>query len=92
MYYFPKWLLNRAICIALINSVEPTASLKIPCIIHPEAEIFEFTASGNVEGIKKLFEERKASPNDIKGDYIRRSILHVCMLWPIEQRGLTLRF
>jgi hypothetical protein len=90
MYYFPKWLLNRAICIALINSAEPTASLKIPRIIDPQAEIFEFAAVGNVEGIRKLLEERKASPNDIKGNFTRRSILHVCVLWPIEQSGITL--
>jgi hypothetical protein len=83
MYYFPKWLVDRAIYFALINSVEPTASLKIPRIIDPEAQIFICTARGDLDGVRKLFEERTASPNDIKGNDIRHSLLSVCSLWPI---------
>jgi hypothetical protein len=77
MYYFPQWLVNRAISFALINSVELTASLKIPHIIDPEAKIFKSISSGDLEGVRKLLEEREASPNDIRGDCTRRSVLQV---------------
>jgi hypothetical protein len=77
MYYFPKWLMARAIFLALATSAEPSVSLKIPRIVDPKQEIFSYVRNGPLREVQRLFEERKASPNDIRGD-IGRSLLHVC--------------
>ena len=68
-YYFPKWLLNRALSVALMNTLEPTACLRFPRVIDINEEIFSYTETDREEDIKLLFEQGLASPNDIDDTY-----------------------
>jgi len=49
-----------------MNSLEPTCSLKISRIVDSSAEIFRLIVIGDIEGIKCLFKQGKASPNDVE--------------------------
>jgi len=75
-YHFPNWLLGRVISMAIVNKLEPTVSLKMPRVVASNAEIFRLVVIGDVEGIKCLFEQGKASPNDIE-QYGGTSVLQV---------------
>ena len=68
-YYFPKWLLNRALSVVLMNALEPTACLRFPRVIDINEEIFSYTETDREEDIKRLFEQGLASPNDIDDTY-----------------------
>ena len=61
---------------AIVNKLEPTVSLKMPRVVASNAEIFRLVVIGDVEGIKCLFEQGKASPNDIE-QYGGTSVLQV---------------
>ena len=69
MYHFPKWLIERAVFLALLSTNEPTESLKIPRVVDPKAEMVELSNSLNtvIKEVKRLFAAGKASPNDIDG-------------------------
>ena len=53
----------------VLNSHEPTASLKIPRLLSPGAEVFQHIRRDDVEIIKYLFRNGLASPNDVNGEY-----------------------
>ncbi|CZR57766.1 uncharacterized protein PAC_07655 [Phialocephala subalpina] len=60
-----RWFLGRVISMAIVSKLEPTASLKMPRVVASNAEIIRLVVIRDVEGIKSLFEQGKASPNDI---------------------------
>lgn len=68
-YYFPKWLLGRALSVALMNTLEPTACLRFPRVIDINEAIFSYTQFDREEDIKLLFEQGLASPHDIDSTY-----------------------
>ncbi|KAJ8067120.1 hypothetical protein OCU04_004495 [Sclerotinia nivalis] len=81
-YFFPRWFLNRALFVAVANSMEPTVSLKVLRIVASKAWGYigiHQSPENNSQAImdtKRLFEEGLASPNDI--DFDRKvSLLHV---------------
>ena len=77
-YYFPAWLLRQMMCVQLSwNSLNGhSVSLKTSRIISSNSNIFLFAQHGNIEGIKRLFEQKLASPFDISLEE-GRSALHV---------------
>jgi hypothetical protein len=55
--------------VAVLNSLETTVSLKIPRVLHSEAQVFRLVRMGNIKNIKYLFGNGLASPNDIHGNF-----------------------
>ncbi|KAF7870418.1 hypothetical protein EAF04_004163 [Stromatinia cepivora] len=88
-YLFPRWFLNRALFVAVANSMEPTVSLEVLRIVASEAWDYigiHQSPERNLWAIMEtrgLFEKRLASPNDIDFDQ-RVSLLH----YSITQAGL----
>ena len=63
-YLFPTWLLARALVVtsklSSINLLE--FSLRVPRIVSPTANIWDFCSNGNIEGMKILFQQGLGSP------------------------------
>lgn len=76
MYHFQRWLVARAISLAVINLGEPSVSLKIPRVREYDAEIFVAARDDNIERLKRILQDGQGSPNDIQGKF-GRSLLHV---------------
>ena len=68
-YYFPLWFVARAIVatISLNTANSPEFTLRVPHIVPDSSPIFQLARSGNIRGIKYLFRNGLASPNDIAG-------------------------
>jgi hypothetical protein len=72
-YRFPVWMLARAVLFAVSNQYgQPTAGLSVARIRPHSSLVFSFAESGNVAGLKHIFDHHLASPFDISaqtGDY-----------------------
>jgi hypothetical protein len=66
-YRFPRWFLARILrlSLGLYPGEGPVGSLRVNRVVEDEAEIMDFVKSGNLEGVKSLFQRRLASPNDV---------------------------
>jgi hypothetical protein len=66
-YRFPRWFLARIFRLSLgvYPGEGPVGSLRVNRVVADEAEIMDFVKSGNLEGVKSLFQQRLASPNDV---------------------------
>jgi hypothetical protein len=67
-YTFPGWLLSRTIDITAATTYtnEPQFGLKVRNRIeNTENSVFTLARTGNLDGIKDLFQERRISPNDL---------------------------
>jgi ankyrin repeat protein len=75
-YQFPSWLLSRALTLLVdANRVNgPEMQLRTLRVIPSNSPIFRMALAGDVEGMKSLFSQGKASIWDI--DSTRWSILH----------------
>jgi hypothetical protein len=64
------WPIQRMISITYISSpyLDPYVSLSFPKIVASDAMIFHFATTGNINGIRQLFEDGAASPNNVKCD------------------------
>ena len=69
------------VTISLTNTplAGPVASLEVRRTIPGDAEIFAYAKSGNVDGMKSLFQRGLASPHDVQYDS-GVTALHVCSL------------
>ena len=78
-FFFPKWFLQRAVLISLVNTCFGATNLNIKiCRVVPEmSKLFPMSRYGYVEGLKQLFIDGLASPDDvhIRGGW---TSLHVC--------------
>ncbi|KAJ8119957.1 hypothetical protein O1611_g10492 [Lasiodiplodia mahajangana] len=66
-YYFPQWLLMRMICVTLY-APDPQAwnvSCKTPRRVSEDAAVFECARSGDIDGVRSLFDRGMASVYDI---------------------------
>ena len=76
-YLFPPWFLARIFILAA--NFSPMCGLevniRIPRIMSSSSRIFEFCATGNVEGVKALFLQGLSSPFDV--DLSGQTLLHV---------------
>ena len=77
-YFLPRWFMSRAISIFISNTISPTFSIKSRRVVPEINQIFSFSKFGDVEGIRSLFDNRLASPDDV---HIRwgKTALHVKM-------------
>lgn len=65
-YRFPPWMWSAAITFAVYSRYgQPTAGLSIARIRPHTSTIFTYAESGNVEGMKMLFDNGLASPFDV---------------------------
>lgn len=66
-YFFPRWFLARAVSITLASTplAGPVASLKFQRTVPGSADIFTYAKVGDVNGMKRLFQNGMASPHDI---------------------------
>ena len=77
VYLFPLWFLKKAFIISLTTgfSNEIQVSLRVTRIVSAGAEVFLMAHQNNVNGLRRVFRERIASPNDMLTD--GESVLHV---------------
>ena len=78
-YFFPRWFVSRAISISLSNTISPTLSIKSRRVVREVNQLFSLSKFGDVDGIRCLFDNRLASPDDV---HIRwgKTALHVMIL------------
>jgi hypothetical protein len=78
-YCFPSWFLKRQLSLSILYTPldGPIVSLRIPRLVSPTSKIFDYALLGNVAGMKFLFKEGLASPNDVRFD-CGVSALQVC--------------
>ena len=80
-YYLPNCLLHRMMSLQFNWGplTGHTVSLKTPRSISSKSTVFMLAQHGNIQGMKRLFEQRLASPFDISLEE-GRSALHVSAL------------
>ena len=81
-YFFPTWFAKQAIFLSMSNTAfnTPTFNLKLRRVVPEVSPLFVFSKY-NAGGVRKLFDDRLASPDDIhiRGGW---SPLHVSLsLW-----------
>ena len=69
-YFFPSWLLARALfmVINLSSHDGPQFHLRFPRVMSNNSLIFNYAATGNVDGIKQILQQRLGSPFDVDTD------------------------
>ena len=90
-YFLPRWFVSRAISISISNTVSPTFSIKSRKVVPEVNQLFSLSKFGDVDGIRRLFDNRLASPDDV---HVRggSTALHVKMfstLHPYIELRLT---
>ncbi len=76
-YYFPKWAMWRLIELesAWTSSQMVSVSLRTARVIPDNSPIFMHVQHNNLDGVKRLFEQKLASPFDVS--FKGRTPLHV---------------
>ena len=66
-YYFPAWLLTRALFIAVkLSSCDgPQLCLRVPRVVSNNSMILTFASIGDVEGMKHILQQCQGSPFDV---------------------------
>jgi hypothetical protein len=79
-YYFPNWTPFSGRMVSILDSWNSfdghQLHVKFPRVIPASAELFTLVQKGNIEGVQRLFSERKASVFDVNASE-GRSALHV---------------
>ena len=77
-YVFPPWLLAQALCVIFTISYlgKPRFTPRWCGTFSGNAKIFTFAIEGDLQGLRKLFEEHAASPHDVAVS-TGRTALHV---------------
>lgn len=67
-YHFPHWFLSYAISIfvRLSQTAGPEIMLRMPKVRPPNADVFYFACTGNIDGMRYLFKSGLASPDDVE--------------------------
>ena len=67
VYMFPRWLFQKAISLSITDSLlgAPSLNIKLRRVVPEMSQVFAMSRYGDVEGLKALFMERKASPDDV---------------------------
>lgn len=84
-FVFPPWLLAHAMCFMLtISSLgTPKFTPRWSATFSGDAKIFTCAIEGDLDGLRKLFEKRAASPHDVAAS-TGRTALHVSSpLWKL---------
>ena len=66
-YFFPKWFFEKAISLSVTEGIfgTPNLNLKIRRLVPEMSLVFTMSRYGDVEGLKELFMQRQASPDDV---------------------------
>lgn len=66
-YFFPRWFVSQAISFSKFNAMRstPTFNIKIRRAVPEASQLFSLSKFGDVKGIKTLFENKLASPDDV---------------------------
>ena len=77
-YCFPPWLLAQAVCLmfTLSSLGKPTFTPRWSATLPGDAKVFTCAIEGDLEGLKRLFQEKTASPHD-RAMSTGRTALHV---------------
>ena len=77
-YYFPPWLLHRMFSVQYTWSTLGNCNfaLRTPRAVSSRSTVFTLAQHGNIKGMQRLFDDKKASPYDISIEE-GRSALHV---------------
>lgn len=80
IYSFPSWwIFNRMVLIiaSRYTNLGPELIIRLPRLIHPSSTVLNFIRVEDFEGLKRLFLDGMASPNDSTDDMT--SLLHVSL-------------
>ena len=79
-YAFPRWMLNRIVCMRVMSSKIKGPELLLRCLrVRPRnAPIFQATLEGNLSGVMDLLTNGQASLLDVSPQ--GNSLLHVCSI------------
>ena len=66
-YFFPKWFFEKAISISVTEGIlgTPNLNIKIRRLVPEVSQVFALSRYGDVEGLKTLFMQKQASPDDV---------------------------
>ena len=66
-YFFPHWFFEKAISLSMTEGFlgTPSLNIKLRRVVPEMSHVFAMSRYGDVEGLKALFMERKASPDDV---------------------------
>ena len=66
-YFFPKWFFEKAISLSVTEGFlgTPNLNMKIRRLVPEMSQIFAMSRYGDVEGLKTLFMQKQASPDDV---------------------------
>ena len=66
-FVFPKWILDRAISIAMFYAMRTglTINIKTRAVVPEMSQLFALSRYDDVQGLQNLFSQRLASPDDI---------------------------
>ena len=66
-YFFPSWLLTRALTIfaRLSSSSGPELIIRVPRIVHMNSRIFSLCIRNDVHGVQQLLQQGLASTSDV---------------------------
>ena len=69
-YFFPRWFLSRMVTFMMTVTplAGPVASLKVQRTVPGSADIFTYAKLGDVDNIRRLFENGSASPHDVHSE------------------------
>ena len=92
-YFFPLWLLARALFLVIkLSSCDgPHVSLRVPRIRTDNSVIFTFSSLGNVNGVKQVLQQRLGSPFDVV-DFDGFSALMVSMVPCMKYDNVLIQF
>ena len=80
VYFFPAWLLARAMIILMNFSLasRPELLIRVPRVLDANASIFQYSHAGDVNGIKRLFERGLSSPFDVDVNGCNALMVCIC--------------
>ena len=66
-YFFPQWFFEKAVSLSVNETFlgTPSLNVKLRRVVPEMSHVFAMSRYGDVEGLKTLFLERKASPDDV---------------------------
>ena len=87
-YFFPTWLLARAMILVLrLSSVHgPELNLRIPRIVSDTSRIFHYAIDGSIEDLKEIFHQGLGSPMDLNASNGNTALfVNQCPQWACIQ-------
>lgn len=63
--YYPAWISDRVVHFQLPHIFSPQRILRIGKVVAAGDDLFKFAATGDVGGLRSLFQQKRATPFDV---------------------------